>query len=103
MAGIFTAAFDSEIEWLLVKGIADFADGAHMTTESWCSCASVMAASLVKHILGNPAVFRSWPHFDGNVSVIIMVFEILTLFCLVLQHAFVNRSNYFTDKITPSS
>lgn len=66
VSGIFTVAFDSQIEWLMVKGIADFADGVPFNAESWCSCASLMTASLVKHILSNAAVFRSWPHFDGN-------------------------------------
>ena len=66
VSGIFTVAFDSQIEWLMVKGIADFADGVPLNAESWCSCASLMTASLVKHILSNAAVFRSWPHFDGN-------------------------------------
>ena len=67
-AGVFTAAFDSGIEWLIVKGIADYADSscAQQNTKRWRRCASVMAASLVMHILSNPTVFRSWPHYKGN-------------------------------------
>lgn len=49
-----------------------------MASDSWCSCASVMAASLVKHILGNPAVFRSWPHFDGNISTCSLIVFLFT-------------------------
>ena len=64
--GIFTAAFDTQIEWLIVKGIADYADCAQLTSEGWASCASVMAASLVTHILSDPVVFRSWPHYQGS-------------------------------------
>ncbi|CAH3119605.1 unnamed protein product [Porites lobata] len=63
--GVFTAAFDCQIEWLIVKGIADYADGSQLTSESWSSCASVMAASLVAHMLNEPCVFRSWPHYQG--------------------------------------
>ena len=63
--GVFTAAFDNQLEWLVVKGIADYADGEQVNSERWVSCASVMAASLVSHILSDPAVFRSWPHFSG--------------------------------------
>ena len=65
---MFTAAFDDQIEWLIVKGIADYADGAESTTESWTPFASVMAASVVKHILRDPNVFRTWPHYqsEGN-------------------------------------
>ena len=63
--GVFTAAFDSQLEWLIVKGIADFADGEQATAGSWEACASVMAASLVSHILSDPGVFRTWPHHSG--------------------------------------
>ena len=63
---MFTAAFDCQIEWLIVKGIADYADGSHLPSESWFSCASVMAASLVAHIVSEPFVFRSWPHYQGK-------------------------------------
>ena len=64
--GVFTAAFDCQIEWLIVKGIADYADGSQLRSESWSSCASVMAASLVAHILSEPCVFHSWPHYQGK-------------------------------------
>ena len=64
--GVFTAAFDCQIEWLIVKGIADYADGSQLPSESWSSCASVMAASLVSHILSEPCVFHSWPHYQGD-------------------------------------
>ena len=63
---MFTAAFDCQIEWLIVKGIADYADGSQLPSESWLSCASVMAASLVAHILSEPCVFHSWPHYQGK-------------------------------------
>ena len=87
--GIFTAAFDTQIEWLIVKGIADYADCAQLTSEHWASCASVMAASLVTHILSDPVVFRSWPHYQGSFS-----WEVLSLllccgllsFCCLYQN-----------------
>ena len=63
--GVFTAAFDCQIELLIVKGIADHADDLQLAPESWSSCASVMAASLVSHILNEPCVFHSWPHYQG--------------------------------------
>ena len=63
--GVFTAAFDCQIEWLIVKGIADYAGDLQFASESWSSCASVMAASLVSHILNEPCVFHSWPHYQG--------------------------------------
>ena len=66
IAGIFTAAFDNQIEWLIVKGISDYADGAEGTAASWSNFASVMAASVAAHILSDPCVFRSWPNYGGN-------------------------------------
>ena len=63
---MFTAAFDCQIEWLIVKGIADYADGSQLPSEGWSSFASVMAASLVAHILSDPYVFHSWPYYQGK-------------------------------------
>ena len=63
---MFTAAFDCQIEWLIVKGIADYADGCQLRSWRWYSCASVMAASLVAHILSEPRVFYLWPHYQGK-------------------------------------
>lgn len=80
--GIFTAAFDTQIEWLIVKGIAGYADCAQLTSEGWPSCASVMAASLVTHILSDPVVFRSWPHYQGNFSCEVLS---LLLYCGLLS------------------
>ena len=67
ITGVFTAACDSGIEWLIVKGIADYADSSstQQNAKSWRRCACVMAASLVMHILSNPTVFLSWPHYKG--------------------------------------
>ena len=36
-----------------------------VNAESWEACASMMAASLVSHILSDPGYFRSWPHYRG--------------------------------------
>ena len=63
---MFTAAFDCQIEWLIVKGIAGYADGSQLPSKSWSSYASVMAASLVAHILSGPSVFHLWPHYQGK-------------------------------------
>ena len=65
ISGVLTAAYDTQLEWLIVKGIADFAGGEQVNAESWEACASVMAASLVSHILSDPGVFRTWPHYLG--------------------------------------
>ena len=66
IAGLFAAAFNLGIEWLIVKGIADFADGKELTTTPWEPFASVMAASVVFNFLSDANVFREWPHYQGN-------------------------------------
>ena len=70
--GVFSAAYDTQLEWLIVKGIADFANGEQATSESWEACASAMAASFVSHILSDPGVFRTWPHYSGITGIILV-------------------------------
>ena len=71
ISGVLTAAYDTQLEWLIVKGIADFADGEQVNAESWKVCASAMAASLVSHILSDPGVFRTWPHYQGSECLLV--------------------------------
>ena len=92
-AGVFTAAFDSGIEWLIVKGIADYAHSscAQQNTKRWRRCASVMAASLVMHILIIPlysvpghiikviltqASFRGYSCRPNNLFVVLVLFPL---------------------------
>ena len=92
-AGVFTAAFDSGIEWLIVKGISDYAHSscAQQNTKRWRRCASVMAASLVMHILSIPlysvpghiikviltkANFRGYSCRPSNLFVVLVLFPL---------------------------
>ena len=68
VAGLFLAAHYLKIEWIVIKGVANLADGRE--TESWKQFASVMAASLTAHILSNPIVFENWPHYKGEYAVV---------------------------------
>ena len=67
VAGLFVAAYDLNIQWIVIKGVSNFADGRE--TESWKQFASVMAASLTAHILSDPIVFEKWPHYKGECAV----------------------------------
>ena len=60
------AAFDDQIEWLVVKGIADYADGTECVSGNWRPFASVMAASVVSNILSDPVILGGWSHYKGN-------------------------------------
>ena len=66
IAGLFTAAFDTGIEWLIFKGIAGFAGGNESSTLPWQRFASVMAASVVFKFLSDANVFRYLPHYEGD-------------------------------------
>ena len=66
IAGLFTAAFDTRIEWLIFKGIAGFAGGNESSTLPWQRFASVMAASVVFKFLSHANVFSYWPHYRGD-------------------------------------
>ncbi|CAH3176786.1 unnamed protein product, partial [Porites evermanni] len=62
--GLFAAAHDMNIEWVIVKGISYFSDDSNTPDESWKSFASIMAASLVFNMLNDPVVFKEWPHYE---------------------------------------
>ena len=64
LLGVYTAAHDLQTEWVVVKGISDYADGTKDSTKDWKPYASVMAASLVAHVLSQPCVFKNWPRYD---------------------------------------
>ena len=64
--GLFTAAHDLKMEWIVVKGVSNFADNRELNTVAWRNFASVMAASLTFHILGDDIVFKDWPHYEGK-------------------------------------
>ncbi|CAH3174396.1 unnamed protein product, partial [Porites lobata] len=93
--GVFTAAVDCGIEWLIVKGIADYADGSQLASESWSSYASVMAASLVAHMLNEPRVFHSWPHYQG-----LQPQELITHYDETLVAPFIERMKKHVRDVT---
>ena len=61
--GLFAAAHDLEIEWIVIKGVSDYADENKSESDSWRRFASVMAASLTAEILSDHSVFQNWPHY----------------------------------------
>lgn len=75
--GVYAASHDLQIEWVVVKGISDYADGNKDSTEKWKPFASVMAASLVAHVLSQPSIFKDWPRYDEGIASILRVDLIL--------------------------
>ena len=65
ISGLFAAAHEMKIEWLVVKGVCAFVHGVTSTNDSWKTFACVMAASVVSHMLRNSLVFEDWPHYRG--------------------------------------
>ena len=65
VSGVFSAAHELKMEWVVVKGISGYADGAK-EKENWQTFASVTAASLVANILYQSSIFEDWPHYKGK-------------------------------------
>jgi len=63
---VFSAAHDLKVEWVIIKGISDYADGTASSTEHWKPFASVMAASVVNYMLHVPVIFDEWPHYQNH-------------------------------------
>ncbi|XP_068727689.1 death domain-containing ATP nucleosidase-like [Montipora capricornis] len=63
--GVFAAANDLKMEWVVIKGISDYADGSKSKTQAWRPFASVMAASVVANILKVPGLLKDWQHYKG--------------------------------------
>ena len=65
VSGLFNAAHELKMEWVVVKGISGYADGTE-TKENWQTFASVTAASLVVSILNDCSIFGDWSHYRGK-------------------------------------
>ena len=63
---MFAAAHDLGIEWIVIKGISDYAGGSKSKESSWRPFASLMAASVTAHILSDAIIFQDWPHFEST-------------------------------------
>ncbi|XP_068756047.1 uncharacterized protein [Montipora capricornis] len=66
--GVFAAAYDEKIEWVVVKGVARFVNQTELSRSEWMSFASTMAASVVAKMLNDPVVFQEWPHCNQDAS-----------------------------------
>ncbi|XP_044171055.1 LOW QUALITY PROTEIN: 5'-methylthioadenosine/S-adenosylhomocysteine nucleosidase-like, partial [Acropora millepora] len=62
--GLYAAAQDLGVEWVVIKGVSDFAGDNKSASDHWRRFSSLMAASLVAHILSNANVFQKWPHYE---------------------------------------
>ena len=67
-SGVYAAAYDANIEWVIVKGVASYFHQSQSANSEWMSFASAMAASVVAKMLNDPAVFREWPHYNQGKS-----------------------------------
>ena len=63
--GVFSAARDLKMEWVVIRGISGYADGTE-ANENWQTFASVAVASLVVSILNRYSFFKDWPHYEGK-------------------------------------
>ncbi|XP_044166081.1 uncharacterized protein LOC122950022 [Acropora millepora] len=66
--GVYAAAYDTNIEWVIVKGVASYFHQSQSATSEWVSFASSMAASVVAKMLIDPIVFQKWRHHNQGKS-----------------------------------
>ena len=97
--GLFAAAHDLNLEWVIVKGISHFSDDSNTPNESWKSFASIMAASLVSNMLNDPVVFKEWPHYEG-ISPLFSVCLLIVNFMLRYIYVFVGKGCSLLKKAT---
>ena len=67
-SGVFAAAYNANIEWVVVKGIKDFADETQSSSKKWKEVACVMAASVVAKILNDPVIFKDWRRSNRSTA-----------------------------------
>ena len=67
-SGVFAAAYNANIEWVVVKGIKDFADVTQSSSKKWKEVACVMAASVVAKILNDPVIFKDWRRSNRSTA-----------------------------------
>ena len=65
VSGVFSAARDLKMEWVVIRGISGYADGTEVN-ENWQTFASVTAASFVVSILNQCSDFEDWQHYKGK-------------------------------------
>ena len=63
LPGVYAAAYDREVEWVVIKGISDYADGTKNETKKWQNFGSAMASSVVHHMLKQPDVLNGFTHY----------------------------------------
>ena len=61
--GVYSASFDRQLEWVIVKGISHYADGGKHDAK-WRRFSSVMAASVVFNILKQSNGLKGWKHYE---------------------------------------
>ena len=61
--GVYSASFDRQLEWVIIKGISHFADGGEPDAK-WRRFSSVMAASVVFNILKQSNGLKGWKHYE---------------------------------------
>ncbi|XP_078368820.1 death domain-containing ATP nucleosidase-like [Oculina patagonica] len=63
--GVYLAAHDLKMEWVIVKGVSSFAFDGSASAESWKTFACCMAASVISNMLSDSVIFEDWPHYGG--------------------------------------
>ena len=65
-SGLYEVLHALDIEWIMIKGVSEYADGSSVSSDSWRRFASAMAASFTVNMLSEPIVIQTWPHYTGE-------------------------------------
>lgn len=65
---MYTAAYSAGIEWVVVKGISDLANGSkgNEGDAKWQPFACAMAASVVHNMFKDPTVIKQWRNYEKH-------------------------------------
>ena len=66
--GLCTTADDLGIERVVIKGVSDYAGDNKSDGDPWRLFCSLMAVSLVAHVLSAFDVFQEWRHYEEKCS-----------------------------------
>ena len=66
-SGLYKGVHNLKMEWAVIKGVADYADGTNSSTDEWKRFASFMAASVTAKVL-DPIAFKKMPNYKGKTN-----------------------------------
>ena len=106
--GLFAAGHELQIEWAVIKGVSDYADGKKKVTADWQPFASTMAASVVYNMFKYPDVIKHWPHYqkpgttEGSPLLRLLIGCLLALVIVLLIYISYSTPTPVVPRVVPT-